>query len=106
MLLLGDISNRLSIDIDIICPPGTEIENYLTEFKEYGFTKVDLVERKSPGKDIPKSHSKFFYQIAYTERDSGEGYILLDVLYEDCHYQNTLKNTYCQSICRNRGRTA
>lgn len=91
MLLLGDISNRLSIDIDIICPPGTEIENYLTEFREYGFTKVDLVERKSPGKDIPKSHSKFFYQIVYTERDSGEGYILLDVLYEDCHYQNTLK---------------
>lgn len=91
MLLLGGFTNRLSIDIDIICPPGTEIDKYLTGFKDYGFTKIDLVERKSPGKNIPKSHSKFFYQIAYTGRDSGEGYILLDVLYADCHYQNTLE---------------
>lgn len=91
MLLLGGFTNRLSIDIDIICPPGTEIDKYLSEFKDYGFTKIDLVERKSPGKNIPKSHSKFFYQIAYTGRDSGEGYILLDVLYEDCHYQDTLE---------------
>ena len=91
MLLLGGVTNRLSIDIDIICPPGTEIERYLSDFKDFGFTKIDLVERKSPGKNIPKSHSKFFYQLAYTDRVSGEGYILLDVLYEDCHYQNTLE---------------
>lgn len=91
MLLLGGITNRLSIDIDIICPPGTEIERYLSEFKDFGFTKIDLVERKSPGKNIPKSHSKFFYQLAYTDKVSGEGYILLDVLYEDCHYQNTIQ---------------
>ena len=91
MLLLGGVTNRLSIDIDIICPPGTDIEQYLSRFKEYGFTKIDLVERKSPGKNIPKSHSKFFYQLAYTDKAAKEGYILLDVLYEDCHYQNTLE---------------
>lgn len=91
MLLLGGATNRLSIDIDIICPPGTEIVSYLSDFKDFGFTKIDLIERKSPGKNIPKSHSKFFYQLAYTDRVSGEGYILLDVLYEDCHYQNTLE---------------
>ena len=91
MLLLGGITNRLSIDIDIICPPGTDIEQYLSRFKEYGFTKIDLVERKSPGKNIPKSHSKFFYQLAYTDKAAREGYILLDVLYEDCHYQKTLE---------------
>ena len=91
MLLLGGVTNRLSIDIDIICPPGTDIEQYLTRFKEFGFTKIDLVERKSPGKNIPKSHSKFFYQLAYTDKAAKEGYILLDVLYEDCHYQNTLE---------------
>ena len=60
MLLLGGATNRLSIDIDIICPPGTEIERYLSSFKDFGFTKIDLVERKSPGNNIPKSHSKFF----------------------------------------------
>ncbi len=91
MLLLGGATNRLSIDIDIICPPGTEIERYLSEFKDFGFTSIDLVERKLSGKNIPKSHSKFFYQLAYTDRVNGEGYILLDVLYEGCHYQNTLE---------------
>lgn len=91
MLLLGGISNRLSIDIDIICPPGTEIEQYLDKYKNFGFTKVDLVERKSLGKNIPKSHSKLFYQFAYTDKTTKEGYILLDVLYENCHYQNTLE---------------
>ncbi len=30
MLLLGDFTNRLSIDIDIICPPGTVIDKYLS----------------------------------------------------------------------------
>ena len=91
MLLLGGVTNRLSIDIDIISPPGTEIEQYLSQFKEFGFTKIDLVERKSPGKNIPKSHSKFFYQLAYTNKAEKEGYIHLDVLYEDCHYLNTLE---------------
>ncbi len=54
MLLLGGATNRLSIDIDIICPPGTEIERYLSDFKDFGFTKIDLVERRSPGKNILK----------------------------------------------------
>lgn len=90
MMLLGDVTNRLSIDIDIICPPGTEIEQYLSLFKNFGFTKFELVERKSPGKDIPKSHSKFYYQLTYADK-RGEAYILLDVLYEDCHYLNTLE---------------
>lgn len=90
MLLLGHDTNRLSIDIDIICPPGTNIEDYLKRYEEHGFTKINLVERKTPGKDIPKSHSKFFYQIAYCDR-VGEGYILLDVLYEDCHYINPIE---------------
>ena len=29
MLILGESAHRLSIDIDIICPPGTNIESYL-----------------------------------------------------------------------------
>ena len=31
MLILGESAHRLSIDIDIICPPGTDIEPYLKE---------------------------------------------------------------------------
>ena len=37
-------------------------------------------------KSISKTHSKFFYQIAYNDRSNQESYILLDVLYEDTHY--------------------
>ena len=39
------------------------------------------------GKNVPKSHSKFFYQVAYTGAKDMESFILLDVLYEDCHYE-------------------
>ena len=87
-LILGDKTRRLSIDIDIICPPGTNVEHYLDKIKNFGFTRTELVERRQAGKDIPKSHSKFFYQIAYTDRSNQESYILLDVLYEDTHYIN------------------
>lgn len=85
-LILGESTRRLSIDIDIICPPDTNVEEYLDKIKDFGFTRTELVERRQDGKDIPKSHSKIFYQIAYTDRTNQESYILLDVLYEDTHY--------------------
>lgn len=37
MLLLAGSRHRLSIDVDVICPPGTEIENYLKDFRRFGF---------------------------------------------------------------------
>lgn len=41
LMLHLNTSKRLSIDIDIICPPGTVIENYLNLYaQEYGFGKV------------------------------------------------------------------
>ena len=84
MLHLGS-SKRLSIDIDVICPPGTDIKKYVEEYSdEYGFQKIDLVERKS-SHNVPKSHAKFFYQVSYVT-SSEEDKILLDVLFEDIHY--------------------
>ena len=85
-LILGDGTKRLSIDIDIICPPGTNVEEYLGRITDFGFTRTELAERRQAGKDIPKTHSKFFYRIAYNDRANQESYILLDVLYEDTHY--------------------
>lgn len=35
-LILGDKTRRLSIDIDIICPPGTNVEEYLDRISEFG----------------------------------------------------------------------
>lgn len=86
MLLLHDSPRRLSIDIDIMCPPGTEIEAYLSKYAENGFLDYKLIERKQAGTKTPKSHSKFFYQVAFKAGMDKTSYILLDVLYEDCHY--------------------
>jgi hypothetical protein len=91
MLLLTDQPYRLSIDIDIICPPGTDIETYLTKFKEYGFLNYESIERIQRGTDIPKSHSKFFYKVAFLDDSNRNEHILLDVLNEDCHYIHTAK---------------
>lgn len=92
MLILGKSAHRLSIDIDVICPPGTNIEDYLKAFADFGFIDFKLVERKHRADtNIPKSHSKFFYQIAYRDDAEVQSYILLDVLYEDIHYLQTRK---------------
>ncbi len=86
MILLGGSRHRLSIDVDIICPPGTDIEKYLQHFQKYGFHNVETVERIQRGTNVPKSHSKFFYRIAFQDNDANTGNILLDVLFEDTHY--------------------
>ncbi|MCC8038049.1 MAG: nucleotidyl transferase AbiEii/AbiGii toxin family protein [Bacteroidales bacterium] len=80
---------RLSVDIDVICPPCTDITQYIDRYAEdYGFTGIELVERKARH-NVPKSHAKFFYQVSYvtnTEKDN----ILLDVLFEETHYSKVV----------------
>ena len=88
MLILGESAHRLSIDIDIICPPGTDIEPYLKDIEKFGFISKTLEERQQRDTNIPKSHSRFFYHIAY-KNDDKPAYILLDVLYEDLQYHAT-----------------
>jgi hypothetical protein len=85
LMLHLNSSKRLSIDIDIICPPKTDIEKYLSKNAEqYGFNEIKLIERKT-AHNIPKSHAKFYYQVAYATNTDTE-YILLDVLFEEIHY--------------------
>jgi len=90
LMLHLDSAKRLSIDIDIICPPGTNIEEFVKkQAKEYGFIDVKLVERVS-AHNIPKTHAKFFYEVAYVTNTQTEN-ILLDVLFEDIHYQEVVQ---------------
>ena len=85
LMLHLNTSKRLSIDIDVICPLGTVIENYLNLYaQEYGFGKVELVERISRT-DVPKQHAKFYYEVSYPS-NGGQDKILLDVLFEETHY--------------------
>ena len=89
LMLHLNTSKRLSIDIDIICPPGTVIEDYLGKYaEEYGFGKVELVERISRT-DVPKKHAKFYYEMSYPG-NGGQDKILLDVLFEETHYSKVV----------------
>ena len=84
MLILGQSPHRLSIDIDIICRPGTDIEPYLRDIERFGFVSKTLEERQSRGANIPKSHSKFFYHIAYRDGANKGVLHLAGCAYEDC----------------------
>ena len=90
LLLHFDSNRRLSIDIDVICPPGTRIENYIEKYSaEYGFGNVELVQRISRT-HVPKQHAKFFYEVSYPT-GGRQDKILLDVLFEESHYSNVIK---------------
>ena len=65
MVILGSSLHRLSIDVDIICPPGTDIEKYLAGYREFGFIKREEDYRERKSADVPATHSKFHYQITY-----------------------------------------
>lgn len=88
MLHLGS-SRRLSIDIDIVCKPGTNVWDYLERYAgEYGFTGVKVISRESRT-NVPKSHAAYEYVVSYPAGYSS-GEILLDVLYEDIDYTQVL----------------
>ena len=84
MLQLG-CTQRLSVDIDIVCPPGTDVIAYLKPYAaEYGFENIVSVERLART-NVPKTHAKCFYQVSYVTNKAEEK-VLLDVLYEDNWY--------------------
>ena len=84
LLILGSEARRLSIDIDVLCPPGTDIEQYLQNCDKYGFTDCKVIRRENRNTNIPKGHYKSFFEVVYS--DQTEDSVLLDVLFEDNHY--------------------
>lgn len=89
LMLHLDTSRRLSIDVDIVCPPGTDITQYLGKFgQEYGFTGTEEIERISRT-GVPKSHAEYHYAVTYPSGHPTDK-ILLDVLYEDIHYNQVV----------------
>lgn len=102
LMLHLNSARRLSIDIDIICPPGTHIEDYLEKYaEEYGFGEVKLVERVART-NISKQHAKFFYQVAYPAGGNKDK-ILLDVLFEEIHYGKVVSLPIESKFLKNEG---
>ena len=86
-MLQLDCTQRLSVDIDIVCPPDTDVISYLTPFAaEYGFGEIKPSDRISRT-NVPKTHAKCFYQVSYVTNTATEK-ILLDVLFENNWYSN------------------
>ena len=88
MLLLPE-PMRLSTDIDIVVDPDTDIEGYIDKARMV-FPFIDAVEQIREKKGlIEKRHFKFQYDSLL---EPGEhSYILLDVLYEENHYEHIVK---------------
>jgi hypothetical protein len=83
-----DKPRRLSTDIDIIVAPGTDIDYYIDEAsKIFPFLRVE--EQIRIGRNnIEKRHFKFTYD---SHIGGHELYILLDVLFEEHHYEKIVE---------------
>lgn len=102
LMLHLDSAKRLSIDIDIICPPETKIEDYLEKYSaEYGFGEVKLLERIART-DMPKQHAKYYYKVSYPSGRDKDA-ILLDVLFEEIHYTNVVSLPIQSRFLKNDG---
>lgn len=88
LMLLLEHPQRLSTDIDIIVEPGTKVEEYIEEASKI-FPFVRYEEQTRVGKNnITKRHFKFTYDSPVNGK---ELYILLDVVYENSHYERIVE---------------
>ena len=86
LLLILEKPRRLSTDIDIIVAPGTDIDEYIKKASEI-FPFISEEEDVRRGRNnIVKRHFKFTYDSPVNGKPF---YILLDVLFEENHYQAT-----------------
>lgn len=89
LMLLLDSNRRLSIDIDIIVPEKhADMSTILKDIcSKKDFTKFEEVNRNA-NTQIIKSHYKLFFNSVVEHKES---HILLDVLWEDIHYENVIE---------------
>lgn len=89
MLLINEF-NRFSIDIDIMM--NKCYENMIVELisnTDEIFYKIEEDFRKP--KDIIKKHFKFYFNSIYSENNNYESYILLDIVFDELKYKNSIK---------------
>jgi len=88
LMLLLKHPQRLSTDIDIVVPPGTDVGKYIDAASKI-FPFKDKSEDIRVGKNnIVKKHYKFVYDSPLKGTDF---YILLDILFEENNYEKLLE---------------
>ena len=96
LMLHLNSAKRISIDVDIICKPGTDVIAYLSKTAgDYGFGNIVSGERVSRT-NVPKTHAKCYYTVSYKTNPlllegAQEEKILLDVLFDDVEYHELVK---------------
>lgn len=86
LMLLLDHPQRLSTDIDILVPPGTDVVKYIQAASQlFPFSSFEEDYRLSKNK-IEKRHFKFIY---HSPLRNNEFYILLDVVFASSPYSVT-----------------
>lgn len=96
LMLHMNSAKRISIDVDIICEPGTDVIGYLNKTaQDYGFGEVISGERVSRT-NVPKTHAKCYYTVSYHTNPlllagEEEEKILLDVLFDEVEYHEMVK---------------
>lgn len=91
LLILKESLNRLSIDIDVICPPDDDIRQYLKNLDKHGFVNIIPVNTQHAGKNLPASRFKSYYDVLFGGKDDEDAYIRLDVLNSENPYHHTEK---------------
>lgn len=88
LMLLFDVPKRLSTDVDILVPPEYDIESYLKKASIiFPFKGIEESVRKT-SKKISKKHFKITYASTNSSKDFN---VLVDVLFADNHYNETLR---------------
>lgn len=101
LMLLLEHPRRLSTDVDIIVPQGTDVESYLKKVKDvFPFEKV--VQQERIGKNgIAKKHYKFYYKSPV--KNDALFYILLDILFEENHYARIVRKPIKNGLLNTQG---
>lgn len=101
LMLLLEHPRRLSTDVDIIVPQGTDVESYLKKVKDvFPFEKV--VQQERIGKNgIAKKHYKFYYKSPV--KNDTLFYILLDILFEENHYARIVSKPIKKDLLNTQG---
>lgn len=101
LMLLLEHPRRLSTDVDIIVPQGTDVESYLKKVKDvFSFEKV--VQQERIGKNgIAKKHYKFYYKSPV--KNDALFYILLDILFEENHYARIVRKPIKNDLLNTQG---